>query len=457
MNNKAAETILRYKMIDEGDSVCIALSGGADSVSLYNFFVKNKEKLGLKNIYACHLNHNLRGNESDRDENFVRDICKKNHTELIVRSLDINKMSVECGKSVEETARDARYEFFRDVHIEKKCKIATAHTLSDCMETALFNLARGTGLKGICGITPVRDYIIRPLIHCSRAEIELYCEAENLEYVTDSTNLGDDYTRNRIRHYVIPKLYEINPNAEQAFLRFFIQGEREQDFLDKETDKIYDRVENHCKFNRKEFLSCHDAVGYRVLAKILSGKNIDVSFSRLELLYEEIKSGTGTVQLNKEWYLKSEKEYFYLCKKTEKEDISFFYEIEPLKIKEKAEFSIVKRKKIEFTLIQCEQSIQFENFSNKDLKNCLDCDKIGEVVYLRQRKDGDKISLRGRGCTKSLKKLFNENKIPIEKRNTIPVISTGDRVLWVEGFGADKTASLDKKTKNYIKISVLED
>lgn len=457
MNSKALETILKYGMIKDGDSVCVALSGGADSVSLFNFFVNNKETLGLSKVLACHLNHNLRGEESDRDEIFVRNLCEKHGAELIVRSLDINAMSEKCGKSIEETARDARYELFKEVHLDKNCKIATAHTLSDCMETALFNLARGTGLKGICGITPTRDYIIRPLIHCSRAEIEEYCEKEGLDYVTDSTNLGNDYTRNRIRHFVIPKLYEINPNAEQAFLRFFIQGEREQDFLDEETDKAFESIKKDGKFLRGKFLSCHEAVAYRLLAKILSNEGIDVSFLRLELLYKEIQSGTGTVQLNKDWYLKSEKEYFYLFKKSEDENISFIYEVKPKEIKEKVEFPITKCKKIVLTLIQCEQSIQFENFSNKDLKNCLDCDKISGVVLIRQRKDGDKIALNGRGCTKSLKKLFNEKKIPTEIRTQIPVISSGDKVIWVGGFGSDKTASIDKETKNYIKISVLEE
>ena len=457
MKDKITATIEKYEMINDGDSVCIALSGGADSVSLFNYFVENKNILKLKEIYACHLNHNLRGEESNRDEDYVRKLCAENNIKVFVKSMDINALCEKEGKSVEETARNARYDFFHEIHEKYNCKIATAHTLSDCMETAIFNMSRGTGTRGICGITPKRDYIIRPLIRCSRQEIEKYCYENQLIFVTDSTNNEDVYTRNRIRHGIIPKLYELNPSAEKAFMRLFEQCESEQSYLDMQTDIAYEKIKRDNIFIRKTFLSFHSAIAYRLLAKILSEYNVEVSFSGLELIYQYILKGTGAVQLNKNLYLKTNSEFFEINDGV-KTHIDYFEE--PIKF-EKDTFELEKSffgyKRVVFKLIQYEQSIKFENFLKKDLKNCLDYDRIKGDVFIRQKKEGDKITLSRRNCTKSLKKLFTEMKITEENKNKQFVISDSDGVIWVEGAGCSKSVEPSIETKNILKIIISED
>ncbi len=457
MKHKITDIIDKYHMINDGDSICVALSGGADSVALFNYFTENKNILKLNKLYACHLNHNLRGEESDRDENYVKMLCAKNKIEVFVKSVDINALCEEYGTSVEETARNARYDFFREIHEKYGCKIATAHTLSDSMETALFNMARGTGTRGLCGITPKRDYIIRPLIHCSRQEVEKYCCENELNFVTDSTNNEDIYTRNRIRHGIIPKLYELNPAVENAFIRLFEQEESEQSYLDMQTDIAYNEIKSNNVFIRDSFLCLHKAIAYRLLAKILSEYNIEVSFLRLKLLYEYILMGSGSVQLNRNFYLKANSNYFEITDNEKTQQNYFEEEI----CFENGNLELRKifpgNKAVILKLIQCEQSIKFEKYFKKDLKNCLDYDKINGSIFIRQKKEGDKITLSRRNCTKSLKKLFTEMKISEDHRDKQLVMCDDNGVIWVEQAGCSKQTEVDNLTKNILEITIAEE
>ena len=201
---KVRDTLIKYSMLENTDEIIVGFSGGADSTCLLYILNLLKDEFDFK-IHAAHVNHSLRGNESERDEKFVRDFCEKNSIKLSVLKVDIFKMSKIEGKSLEECGREVRYNFFNSL-CANKSKIATAHNLNDCEETMFFNLTRGSGLKGLCSIPAVRENIIRPLIRCSRDEIENFCKENSIQYVTDSSNLSDDYTRNKIRHNIIPIL-----------------------------------------------------------------------------------------------------------------------------------------------------------------------------------------------------------------------------------------------------------
>ena len=208
-------TIDEYGMIKKDDCITAALSGGADSVCLLIILKELSDKYSFT-LDALHINHCIRGKESDRDEEFCRNLCKKYDIPLTVIRTDVPAAAAESKKSLEETARDIRYKAF-EKHAGDKGKIATAHTVSDNAETVILNMARGTGLKGLCGIPPVRDNIIRPLIDVTRQQIEDYLKSMNQGFVTDSTNLSDDYTRNRIRHKIIPELLKINEGFYKTF------------------------------------------------------------------------------------------------------------------------------------------------------------------------------------------------------------------------------------------------
>ena len=228
IEKKIENTIEKYNMLKNVSAVILGVSGGADSMALLRFFESYSEKRKL-NIFVAHVNHCLRGEESDRDENFVREYCKKNDINLEILRINVNKIAKESKKGVEECARKLRYDFFNELSARYDGKIATAHTLSDSVETMLINLARGTGAAGLCGISAKRDNIIRPLITLKRAETQRYCEENEIFYVTDSTNLNREYTRNKVRLDVVPLLKQLNPEFESVAERtmFFLKSDNE--------------------------------------------------------------------------------------------------------------------------------------------------------------------------------------------------------------------------------------
>ena len=192
VRDKVLETVEHYKMLKSGDKVIVALSGGSDSVTLLHCLKSLEAELGIT-VYACHINHNLRGKDSDSDQAYVQRLCEKTATPLRAFSVDVSG-TVRKHQSTEERARELRYETFGRLSEELGAKVATAHNACDNAETVLMNMLRGTGLKGLCGIPPVRDYLIRPLLWCTKEEILGYCKENGLEYVTDMTNFSTAYT-----------------------------------------------------------------------------------------------------------------------------------------------------------------------------------------------------------------------------------------------------------------------
>ena len=201
MKSQVLKAIERFSLLDNRN-ITVALSGGADSMALLSVLLEIKGEFSL-NITAAHFNHRIRGAEADRDEAFVKEYCEKKGVELFLGSGDVPSYAKEQGLSLELAARELRYEFLKSV---SKGNVATAHTASDNAETVIFNLTRGSGAEGLCGIPPKRDIFIRPLILATREQIEEYCKENDIPFVNDSTNFCDDYTRNKIRHNVIPVL-----------------------------------------------------------------------------------------------------------------------------------------------------------------------------------------------------------------------------------------------------------
>ena len=267
---KVRNTLCSFSMLENADEIIVGFSGGADSTCLLYILNLLKDEFGVS-IHAVHLNHCLRGQESDRDEAFVRDFCRKHSVKLTVKRVDILNEAKQHSKGIEEYARQVRYELFTSLCSEKSV-IATAHNLNDCEETLLFNLARGSALKGLCSIPPVRDNIIRPLIECSRDEIEDFCKQNNLGFVTDSSNLSDDYTRNRIRHKIIPLLKEINPSFDASVLRCVTSLRSDEKFLSQEANKLYEIIKRDSGYDAVKLKNADIALSSRVVSKIIYNK-----------------------------------------------------------------------------------------------------------------------------------------------------------------------------------------
>ncbi|MCL1866716.1 MAG: tRNA lysidine(34) synthetase TilS [Oscillospiraceae bacterium] len=287
---KVRKAVRDFNMFRNGDNVNIAVSGGADSVVLFHVLSELRSEFGIK-VEACHINHQLRGEESDRDESFVHWLCKEMNIPLTVKTVNVKSLQKK-HQSVEEAAREARYAVFSEL-CEKGGKVCTAHTASDNAETVLLNLIRGTGLAGLCGIPPVRGSIVRPLIFCERFEIESFCEERDLRYVTDSTNMSDEFTRNKVRMSLIPLIKELNPSFERSVTRMCGILREDCDFLDGLAGSYLSDLRVGTLQSLEKPLLC------RIIMGLLSYNNISPSALRVTQILEIVDDGRGKVNLKK--------------------------------------------------------------------------------------------------------------------------------------------------------------
>ncbi len=450
MKNKIHEAIKRYNMICRGDRILAALSGGADSVTLLHYLFVYRDILGIT-VEAAHVNHMLRGKEADRDELFCRSLCENMGIKLHVKKIDVRKIAKDKGLSEELCGRNIRYEFFDEIVNNSGMKIATAHTLSDSIETMIFNLARGTGLKGLCGIPPVRKNIIRPLINCYRSDIENYCKEHNLDYVTDSTNLEDDYSRNFIRHNILPQLKNINIEADKALGRTINWLREDENYLSLMAGDMLEKIKtDDNKYDIHDLIDCPVPVKRRVIAKILKNNCGNISSEHI-LELENLLNKTGSVNLPKDLKAKIKDGFLIITPQNEDINNSARFNERVIKLEESIQFA-------EKTIYLQNLSIKdynFLKFINKKLfYNCFDCDMIYGDYKCRTRLDGDYYHPLLKGCGKSLKKLFNELKISKEERTKRLILCDNNGIIWVEGIGIDERVKITDKTKNIVLINI---
>jgi tRNA(Ile)-lysidine synthase len=433
----------RYGMLSFGAAIIVAFSGGADSVALLSFLNSIKEKYRLR-IIAAHINHGIRGEEADRDENFAVDFCNGLGVEIKTLRVNIPEISRQSGESVEECARRIRYQFLQG--IDDLSLIATAHTLSDSMETVLFNLTRGTALKGLCGIPPKRGRIIRPLIECTRSDIEEYCQKHSLNFVTDSTNKDITYSRNRIRQTVIPQLKIINPSLHNAFSRCVSSLKEDESFISLKAQEVILNARAKNGYLADFISEQHPALRKRVIACLIRENSGVMPLGKhIDLIDNILKTG-GQVQVCDK------------CAARVKNNILSF--VQPGS-KPKSWSVEYKDSVIQTPLGDIETEI-IDNIDNKNIQkinkhildNCIDYDKITSNVFFRSRKSGDSFSQKGRNITKTLKKLFNEEKIPVEHRDNIIILCAQDEILWIDGFGPSEKAAVTDKTKKILLIKI---
>lgn len=403
MLNKLLAFIRRYDMLQPGDQVVCAVSGGADSVALLFAMYLLAEKLQIQ-VSAAHFNHRLRGEESDRDESFVRDFCGQYDIALSVGSGEI----VPGKKGLEAAARDARYAFLKSL----PGKIATAHTADDNAETVLMHMVRGTGLKGLGGISPVNGTIIRPMLDVTRQEVETFLQEYHLSFVQDSSNEADAFLRNRLRHSVMPLLRQENPrlaeNLSAMALRLREDEKALSDLAKPVTDiqKLRQMPASVRSRSLTAFLE-HCGVKEPEAAHIALAEKL--VFSDKPSAKANFPGGV-TVCRNYETLEKSEVETSF----------------DTLTLSCPGEVEIPERN----LRITCSPARELT-----DRNDCFTVCTQGEVL-VRTRLAGDTIRLSG--GTKPLKKLFIDRKIPASQRGSIPVIADDAGVLGVYGFGGNK-------------------
>jgi len=445
---KALETVEKYRMIQQGDVVAAGVSGGADSVALLDFLVRLAETVSFQ-ITVCHLNHGLRGTEADRDESFTRALAERYRLPFVCRRTDAAAYAGEHRCSVEEAGRELRYEFFRDCAGETG-KIATAHTLSDSMETVLLNLCRGTGVRGLRGIPPVRGRIVRPLSGCTRREVEDYCRERALSFVTDSTNLTPAYSRNRLRLAVIPQLEQLNPNLSAAFagLMARMDGQWEMTRQLAEEAKEKHRRENG-RLDRLGLLSLPPPVREAIFLDWLeqAGKQ---SSRLVEELEETACRGSGEVQLGEGVFFTADKETVGLITRR-----SLPIDGEPLRVELDlftlplpAVLPLDGGRELRILPLSGKKADLAEKINKSALKNGLDCGRIKGTVILRRKRPGDRMAPAWRSAgSHPLKKLCQEAHIPPEQRRELVVAEDREGIIWAQGFGADRRCAWNEDSR----------
>jgi tRNA(Ile)-lysidine synthase len=425
MINKVLSTIKKYNMLSTGDGVVIGISGGADSVSLACVLCELRPRYVLR-LYAVHLNHCIRGNEADGDEEFVRRLCECLGIELFTFRRDIPSIADKCGLTLEEAGRKVRYELFDKVLKDTASqKIAVAHNMNDNAETLLMRLCRGTGIKGLGGISPVRDNIIRPLIEVKRSEIEAYCNKMQLSYRTDSTNLVEDYTRNKIRLTLIPWLEQnLNPSVCDGLNKTAQFMRDEDEYLDELAERAYGNCLLESGTLSCEKLLTYDAVIRRRVVRLLFATYVvslkDISSEHINAVCR-LAEGKSGASLSLPYSLTAKKEYdrLIITKESDtKAGYSYATELnKPLFLPELNVFVEI-----------CDKKTQI--LGNLLYTNCFKCDIINDRLYLRTRQSGDVIHLKGVG-TKKIKKLFTDLKIRRSERDLIPMLAVGSDILWL--------------------------
>lgn len=430
--------IERHGMLRKGDAVVVAVSGGCDSSALLDVLVKLREPLGL-HLLCAHVNHNLRGEESQRDEEFVRKTCLRLGVPFRLLSTDVAAYASERRLSTEEAGREIRYAFFEKCagELGENAKIATAHTLSDNAETVLFRLARGTALPGLCGIPAVRGKIIRPLLSFSREEIEAYCRENGVPFITDSTNLTDDYARNRLRHKVVPVLRELNPAFEKSFLHTEQSLAEAREFLSQSAEALLEAAKTEGGYAAAVFRKAHPAVLKTALALLLERNGFSADYDRVETLFTSL-GGDFQIEWQKDRYLREKDGLLSVSEKAKPTEPFPEQPFAPGKI------VLSPEKTAEIFLFPPKKTKNSYKVYDYPLKNTFDYDKIQGVAVIRSRKAGDKVDVHG--GTKTLKKLFNEAAIAPADRNSVLVVADDAGILWVEGFGAAKRARLSEDT-----------
>lgn len=441
MIDKIKSTLVKYDMLCGASKVIAAVSGGSDSMALLFALKSISAEFGFE-LCAAHVNHCIRGDAADRDEAFVIEKCKEYGVELYIKKADVVKMAAEQGIGLEECGRNVRYDFFNSLGDD--VVIATAHNLSDRAETFLFNFARGSALRGLCSIPPVRDNIIRPLIDCSKEEILDFCEKNGIEYVSDATNDDVKYSRNRIRHNVVSELCKINPSFEKCAGRCIDSVNEDEFFLSSLAEELVKKSAVENGFDAAVISQAASPIKKRAIVDIIEkSAGVTVEGKFINKICDMLTHGGG-IQINGGVTVRVRKGILDFPSDAGEKPSSAYLE----------KTNRFGNADITCEIIDNNETNNLQLISKYDLEYFLDYDRICGRVVVRSRLEGDKITLSSRKCTKSLKKLFNELAIPPETRNSVAVFADDSGVLLVEGAGVDKRVAINKNTRSILKIRI---
>jgi len=462
---KIENTIKAHRLINKGDKVLIGVSGGPDSVCLLDLFFKIKDRYNLE-IFIIHINHELRGKDSEMDQILVINLAKKYQIPIIIKKINVKNYQKKNKLSLEEAARDLRHQVFSRACQQKKInKVALAHTSSDQVETVLMNFLRGAGIKGLSGMHYCKDFkvltnnkqinfqIIRPLLDCSKKEILNYLKQERLNFNLDKTNFNLNFTRNRIRHEVIPIFKKINPSIEENILaqaKLFqdisqsvettIKPIIKSSYFDKDKAELslkkWERING---FYKKEVILAF-------LRKFSSTK--DIYSPQIEEIVDLLEnSSTGSYKIlpsglviykNYDKLIISYKNLLFDKKKIKKQQIKIpgITELPEIQVKIETNFSNKKKS------------------GNQDTA-FIDFKKTGKDIFVRSRKSGDRFQPTGLAGSKKVQDFLIDAKIPKFLRDNVPIlVDKKDKIIWLGGLRQDRQFIASKNSEKILIIKL---
>ena len=385
------------------------------------FFVSVKEKYDL-DICVAHIEHGIRGEDSVNDAEFVKNYCKKLGVNFYLKTIDAPNLAKKAKMGVEEYSRMARYDFFNTIECDK---IATAHNLTDNIETLLFRLARGTGLKGACSIPAVREKIIRPFIEVSSGEIRKWCNDNNIPYRVDCTNSDSAYSRNLIRLEILPLFEKLNANYQDNIENFISDVNEDYAFIDNYVKSIYPKIVKNNEIDLPKLNELDLSIKKRILIMFFDENGYSLNRIHLQSVID-ITLKSGKTQIKENVFAISAKGKIRLAK---------FNDL---------------NKKDEFVT----KILNIDEFKDKNIDFYCDCDKIVGNIIIRAKQAGDRIKPAGRNVSKTLKKLLNESAYPIEKRDKKIVVCDDLGIVGVIGLCADERVKVDCNTAKILTIKL---
>lgn len=455
----AEKTIKKHHMLKKKDKVLVGVSGGPDSIALLHFLYHLKSEWELELVVA-HFDHLLRP-ESSKEADFVAEHAKNLGLVAVVGKSDVAKYAKEEGLSTQIAARELRYKFLEKAATEAGCqKIALAHHLDDQGETILMNFLRGPSPRGMAGIPPVRDKIIRPFIEITRRQIEEYIEENLLDTVTDFSNFDRKYFRNRIRLDLIPALEKYNPNIMVGLARGGEIFREEDHYLEQITKKLFKEICLHEATNKilvsyEDYQNLPLAIKRRLLRNCftrLVDDNRELGFDEVERIIFWLEQPVSGKLL--EWPEKVKIKYFQGRILIEK--------LEIVSVQKDNHFQHTLwgfgEIKINVGLFKAQQVNKWKQAGKPNsLEAFLDAEKISFPLTIRNRCQGDRFYPFGMGGSKKLKDFFIDLKIPQEERDKIPlVVSPEGEIIWVVGFRIDDRFKITETTKKILHLSLIK-
>ena len=457
--------IKEYKMIEENDIIIVGVSGGADSVCLLRVLLEIGKVIPIT-IQVVHVEHGIRGWEAYEDMEFVEALCKKFGIDCAVYHYNIPEIAAERKLSEEEAGRMLRYETFEQ---EKKkydhlgnVKIAVAHNKNDNAETVLLNLVRGSGIAGLSGIMPVRGSIIRPLLDKERYQIEKYLEEIQQDYRIDSTNLGNDYARNKIRHKILTELENVNSGAIKNIDSAARKIAQADDYLSKILEKEF---ENMVTVTGKEWcldveklMEADDFVKNQIVLQAMyqcAGSRKDIGQIHVEAVLGLLAKESGK-QLSLPYEMKAFRTYGNIKLKKECLEENCESETFEVLINSQGQYNIPYRTESFEVVLEnvAEKNKKNLNIEQKTYTKCFDYDKIKDSLVIRTRRTGDFLVIDKEGHRQSLKSFFINHKIEREKRDQILLVADGSHIVWIIGYRISFDYKLNDATKKVLKIQM---